>query len=73
MGTKDNVKGGVCNVCKAVEDMIKENEIEVTERVEREVTKKNIISMIEKGFTDEQILSVFEISEEQLKEIKNIL
>ena len=66
-------------MCKAVEDMIKENEKEVTERVEketterveRETTEKNIISMIKNNFTDEQILSVFEISVEQLEEIKN--
>ncbi len=63
---KIKVKGGVCNMCKAVEDMIKENEKEVTERVQRET----IISMLKKGFTDEQILSVFEISAEQLEEIK---
>ena len=63
---KIKVKGGVCNMCKAVEDMIKENEKEVTERVQRET----IISMFKKGFTDEQILSVFEISAEQLEEIK---
>ena len=71
---KIKVKGGMCNMCKAVEDMIKENEIEVTERVEREtverVQRETIISMFKKGFTDEQILSVFEISAEQLEEIK---
>jgi hypothetical protein len=67
---KIKVKGGMCNMCKAVEDMIKEE----TEKVEKETTQRiqveTIISMLKKEFTDEQILSVFEISVEQLEEIK---
>ena len=71
---KIKVKGGVCNMCKAVEDMIKENEIEVTERVEREtverVQRETIISMLEDGISDERIIKILKISSEYLEEIK---
>ena len=67
---KVKVKGGVCNMCKAVEDMIKENEKEVTERVERETAKDIARELLELNVSDDKILKATKISAEQLEEIK---
>ena len=72
---KIKVEGGVCNVCKAVEDMIKEEnervEKETTERVEKETAADIARELLELGVSDDKILKATKISVKKLEEIKN--
>ena len=58
-------------MCKAVEDMIRENEIATAERVERKKAADIARELLKLEISDEKILKATKISPEELEKIKS--